>query len=164
MNVWSTTAASTGMAPDDYIFMPHLKNREHALAVLNFFFHWDAREDGARQRAAGPGENPVLPAVHGDHAAASAAEQAHSGAASEGRNAGGAVVVGDRGFKSEARRQAPAEVLGAAETQAPRVVGGAGQGRAADLDAALVRIYRNVKSLRSTVGFRSCDLDELPLI
>lgn len=25
---------------DDYIFMPHLKNREHALAVLNFFFHW----------------------------------------------------------------------------------------------------------------------------
>lgn len=27
-------------APDDYIFMPHLKNREHALAVLNFLFHW----------------------------------------------------------------------------------------------------------------------------
>jgi hypothetical protein len=26
--------------PEDYIFMPHLKNREHALAVLNFFFHW----------------------------------------------------------------------------------------------------------------------------
>jgi hypothetical protein len=25
--------------PEDYIFMPHLKNREHALAVLNFFFH-----------------------------------------------------------------------------------------------------------------------------
>lgn len=25
---------------EDYIFMPHLKNREHALAVLNFFFHW----------------------------------------------------------------------------------------------------------------------------
>ncbi|MDQ0587453.1 hypothetical protein [Variovorax paradoxus] len=25
---------------DDYIFMPQLKNREHALAVLNFLFHW----------------------------------------------------------------------------------------------------------------------------
>ncbi|MDQ0015971.1 integrase [Variovorax boronicumulans] len=25
---------------DDYLFLPHLKNREHALAVLNFFFHW----------------------------------------------------------------------------------------------------------------------------
>ena len=25
---------------EDYIFMPQLKNREHALAVLNFLFHW----------------------------------------------------------------------------------------------------------------------------
>ncbi|TWD88504.1 hypothetical protein FB547_102206 [Variovorax beijingensis] len=25
---------------DDYLFMPQLKNREHALAVLNFLFHW----------------------------------------------------------------------------------------------------------------------------
>ncbi|MDQ0037221.1 integrase [Variovorax boronicumulans] len=25
---------------EDYLFLPHLKNREHALAVLNFFFHW----------------------------------------------------------------------------------------------------------------------------
>jgi integrase len=25
---------------NDYLFLPHLKNREHALAVLNFFFHW----------------------------------------------------------------------------------------------------------------------------
>lgn len=25
---------------EDYVFMPQLKNREHALAVLNFFFHW----------------------------------------------------------------------------------------------------------------------------
>ena len=27
-------------AADDYLFLPQLKNREHALAVLNFFFHW----------------------------------------------------------------------------------------------------------------------------
>ncbi|MEZ2295776.1 hypothetical protein [Variovorax sp. RCC_210] len=33
-------------APDDYIFMPHLKNREHALAVLNFFFHWVLEKTG----------------------------------------------------------------------------------------------------------------------
>jgi integrase len=32
--------------PDDYIFMPHLKNREHALAVLNFFFHWVLEKAG----------------------------------------------------------------------------------------------------------------------
>ncbi len=32
-------AQGTGGA-DDYIFMPQLKNREHALAVLNFLFHW----------------------------------------------------------------------------------------------------------------------------
>jgi integrase len=31
---------------DDYIFMPHLKNREHALAVLNFFFHWVLEKTG----------------------------------------------------------------------------------------------------------------------
>jgi integrase len=32
--------AQGGGSADDYIFMPHLKNREHALAVLNFLFHW----------------------------------------------------------------------------------------------------------------------------
>jgi integrase len=26
--------------------MPHLKNREHALAVLNFFFHWVLEKAG----------------------------------------------------------------------------------------------------------------------
>lgn len=31
---------------EDYIFMPHLKNREHALAVLNFFFHWVLEKTG----------------------------------------------------------------------------------------------------------------------
>ena len=34
---------------EDYIFMPHLKNREHALAVLNFFFHWVSRRRGSRK-------------------------------------------------------------------------------------------------------------------
>ena len=31
---------------EDYIFMPQLKNREHALAVLNFFFHWVLEKAG----------------------------------------------------------------------------------------------------------------------
>lgn len=31
---------------EDYIFLPHLKNREHALAVLNFFFHWVLERTG----------------------------------------------------------------------------------------------------------------------
>jgi hypothetical protein len=26
--------------PEDYLFLPHIKNREHALAVLNFHFRW----------------------------------------------------------------------------------------------------------------------------
>ncbi len=30
----------SGGGAEDYIFMPQLKNREHALAVLNFLFHW----------------------------------------------------------------------------------------------------------------------------
>lgn len=33
-------------APDDYLFFPELKNREHALAVLNFFFKWVLQEAG----------------------------------------------------------------------------------------------------------------------
>lgn len=31
---------------DDYIFLPQLKNREHALAVLNFLFHWVLEVEG----------------------------------------------------------------------------------------------------------------------
>jgi integrase len=31
---------------EDYIFLPQLKNREHALAVLNFFFHWVLEKAG----------------------------------------------------------------------------------------------------------------------
>ena len=31
---------------EDYVFMPQLKNREHALAVLNFFFHWVLEKAG----------------------------------------------------------------------------------------------------------------------
>ncbi|QNK65109.1 hypothetical protein [Variovorax sp. PAMC26660] len=31
---------------EDYIFLPQLKNREHALAVLNFFFHWVLEKTG----------------------------------------------------------------------------------------------------------------------
>lgn len=31
---------------DDYLFMPHLKNREHALAVLNFLFQWVLKTAG----------------------------------------------------------------------------------------------------------------------
>ena len=31
---------------DDYLFMPHLKNREHALAVLNFLFQWVLKTTG----------------------------------------------------------------------------------------------------------------------
>ena len=31
---------------DDYLFMPHLKNREHALAVLNFLFQWVLKSTG----------------------------------------------------------------------------------------------------------------------
>lgn len=34
------------VAPDDYLFFPELKNREHALAVLNFFFKWVLQEAG----------------------------------------------------------------------------------------------------------------------
>lgn len=33
-------------AADDYLFFPELKNREHALAVLNFFFKWVLQEAG----------------------------------------------------------------------------------------------------------------------
>ena len=33
-------------AADDYLFLPQLKNREHALAVLNFLFHWVLEESG----------------------------------------------------------------------------------------------------------------------
>lgn len=32
--------------PEDYLFMPQLKNREHALAVLGFFFQWTLAESG----------------------------------------------------------------------------------------------------------------------
>lgn len=36
-----------GMAgPEDYLFMPQLKNREHALAVLNFLFQWALKSVG----------------------------------------------------------------------------------------------------------------------
>jgi len=32
--------------PEDYLFMPELKNREHALAVLNFLFQWALKSTG----------------------------------------------------------------------------------------------------------------------
>jgi integrase len=35
-----------GGGPEDYVFMPHLKNREHALAVLNFLFQWVLKVTG----------------------------------------------------------------------------------------------------------------------
>lgn len=31
---------------EDYVFMPEMKNREHALAVLNFFFQWALKTTG----------------------------------------------------------------------------------------------------------------------
>ncbi len=33
-------------APEDFLFMPQLKNREHALAVLNFLFQWVLKTTG----------------------------------------------------------------------------------------------------------------------
>lgn len=32
--------------PDDYLFLPEVANREHALALLGFFFQWTLRETG----------------------------------------------------------------------------------------------------------------------
>jgi integrase len=36
-------------SPDDYLFMPRLKNREHALAVLGFLFQWVLKTTGLEQ-------------------------------------------------------------------------------------------------------------------
>ncbi len=32
--------------PEDYLFMPEIKNREHVLAIFNFFFQWALSVDG----------------------------------------------------------------------------------------------------------------------
>ena len=38
--------AQGGGRPDDYVFLPHVSNRDHALAVFNFWLKWIMREAG----------------------------------------------------------------------------------------------------------------------
>jgi len=39
--------------PEDYLFMPQVENREHALAVLGFFFQWVLQETGLEKGSQG---------------------------------------------------------------------------------------------------------------
>ncbi|TFZ07526.1 hypothetical protein EZ313_08030 [Ramlibacter henchirensis] len=42
----AAAAQHGGGGPDDHLFLPHIPNREHALAVLNFHFQWVLKECG----------------------------------------------------------------------------------------------------------------------
>jgi hypothetical protein len=42
----SHQTAQGGGRPDDYVFLPHVSNRDHALAVFNFWLKWIMREAG----------------------------------------------------------------------------------------------------------------------